>query len=71
MNIDQSNFKEIFILKSHSEGMSDFVETFKNEEGSLNVKGIQCIAGTLGCKRKICSHLLSGHIAKTTFLNLP
>lgn len=71
MNIDQGDFIEIFIVKSHFEEMSNFVENSKNEERSLTVKGIQCIAGTLGCQRKIYFPLLSDHTAKTVFPNLP
>lgn len=67
MNIDQSDFIEIFIVKNHFEGISNFVENSRNKERSLNVKGIQCIAGTLGCQRKIYFPLLSEHAAKTIF----
>lgn len=71
MNIDQGDFIEIFIVKNHFEEMSNFVENSKNKERSLAVKGIQCIAGTLGCQRKIYFPLLSEHTATTIFPNLP
>lgn len=60
---------EIFIVKNHFEGLSNFVENSKNEERSLNVKGIQYTAGikTSGCQRKIYFPLLSEHAAKTIF----